>query len=302
MSDTNDRLPPLNALRAFEAAARHQSFTKAAEELGIAQSALSMSIQKLEQQLELKLINRAERKMSITSDGEVLLQHAQKILEDVEQAKLQIQELKGLESGVINFGVSAMVGSYYLPEILALFKQRYPGIQINIHEAGTATLAKMLSDGELDLAMIRADRSYENIRCITLAKEQIVACVPKDHAFAQSASITLAQFCSEPLVLFREGYFLREAVSSYCLQHKVKADICFETNLIELLKSLVRKDIGISTCLPIILAEDSELVSVPFSPSIPLHLGIGWKSSHYLSQASQALVSFLQEQMNIDAG
>lgn len=286
----------------FTVLARTGHFTKAAEELGIAQSALSMSIQKLEQQLDLKLINRAERKMSITSDGEVLLGHAQKILEDVEQAKLQIQELKGLESGVINFGVSAMIGSYYLPEILALFKQRYPGIQINIHEAGTATLAKMLLDGELDLAMIRSDRGHENIRCITLAKEQITACVPKQHPFANLSSITLAQFCSQPLVLFREGYFLREAVSSYCLQHKLKADIRFETNLIELLKSLVRKEIGISTCLPSILAEDSELVSVPFNPSIPLHLGIGWKSSHYLSQASQALVSFLQEQMNIDAG
>ena len=86
----------------FTVLARTGNFTKAAEELGIAQSALSMSIQKLEKQLALKLINRAERKMSITSDGEVLLMHAQKILADVKQAKIQLQELKGLESGIIN--------------------------------------------------------------------------------------------------------------------------------------------------------------------------------------------------------
>jgi len=282
----------------FTVLAQTGNFTKAAEELGIAQSALSMSIQKLETQLALKLINRAERKMSITSDGEILLTHAYKILASVKQAKIQLQELKGLESGSINLGVSAMIGSYYLPETLALFKQRYPGIQINIHEAGTVTLAKMLLDGELDLAMIRADRNHENIRCITLAKEQIVACVPREHEFSKLNSITLEQFCSQPLVLFREGYFLREAVSSYCQQHGTNPDIRFETNLIELLKSLVRKQIGISTCLPIILAEDSELVTVPFNPSIPLHLGIGWKASHYLSQASQALVTFLQEEMD----
>ncbi|PKH02622.1 LysR family transcriptional regulator [Psychromonas sp. MB-3u-54] len=282
----------------FTVLARTGNFTKAAEELGIAQSALSMSIQKLEKQLALKLVNRAERKMSITSDGQVLLKHAQKILENVKQAKIQLQELKGLKSGSINFGVPAMIGSYYLPETLALFKQRYPGIQINIHEAGTATLAKMLLDGELDLAIIRADRHHDNIRCITLAKEQIVACVPREHEFAKRENITLEEFCSQPLVLFREGYFLREAVSSYCQQHRINPDIRFETNLIELLKSLIRKQIGISTCLAIILAEDAELVTVPFNPSIPLHLGIGWKASHYLSQASQALVTFLQEEMD----
>jgi DNA-binding transcriptional LysR family regulator len=282
----------------FTVLAQTGNFTKAAEELGIAQSALSMSIQKLEKQLALKLINRAERKMSITSDGEVLLTHAQKILENVKQAKIQLQELKGLESGTINLGVPAMIGSYYLPETLALFKQRYPGIQINIHEAGTATLANMLLDGELDLAIIRADRNHENIRRITLAKEQIVACVPREHEFSIRESITLEEFCSQPLVLFREGYFLREAVSSYCQQHRINPDIRFETNLIELLKSLIRKKIGISTCLAIILAEDAELVTVPFNPSIPLHLGIGWKASHYLSQASQALVTFLQEEMD----
>ncbi|WP_028870472.1 LysR family transcriptional regulator [Psychromonas arctica] len=284
----------------FTVLAETGNFTKAADKLGIAQSALSMSIQKLEKQLELKLINRAERKMSITSDGQILLTHADKILANLEQAKIQMQELKGLEFGTINFGVSAMIGSYYLPETLALFKLRHPGIQINIHEAGTATLAKMLLDGELDLAMIRVDRKNENIRCITLAKEQIVACVPLEHEFANYKSITLDQFCNQPLVLFREGYFLREAVSNYCQQNRITPDIRFETNLIELLKSLVRKKIGISTCLPIILAEDSELITVPFNPSIPLHLGIGWKASHYLSQASQALVAFLQHDMKAE--
>lgn len=282
----------------FTVLAQTGNFTKAAEKLGIAQSALSMSIQKLEKQLTLKLINRAERKMSITSDGEILLTHAHKILASVKQAEVQLQELKGLGLGSINLGVSAMIGSYYLPETLALFKQRYPGIQINIHEAGTATLAKMLLEGELDLAMIRADRKNENIRCITLAKEQIVACVPLDHEFAKCSSITLDQFCRQPLVLFREGYFLREAVSSYCQQHRITPDIRFETNLIELLKSLVRKKVGISTCLPIILDQHCELVPVPFSPRIPLHLGIGWKASHHLSQASQALVTFLKAEMN----
>lgn len=287
----------LKRLYYFTMLSEKGNFTKAADQLNIAQSALSISIQKLEKQLELKLINRTDRKMTLTQDGKVLLRHAYLILENVGQAEKELMELKGLESGIINFGVSAMLGSYYLPEVLAQFKQSYPGIQINVHEAGTATLEKMLINGQLDLALIRTDRCHDQIRYITLTKQQIVACVPKSHPFAKLKKITLAKFCAQPLVLFREGYFLREAISTYCQQHKITPDVRFETNLIELLKSLVRKDIGISTCLPMILQDDDTLVSLPFNPAIPLHLGVGWKSNHYLSIASQALVQYLQKEL-----
>lgn len=285
-------------LQYFSQLAETGNFTKTADQLGIAQSALSTSIKKLEQQLGLKLINRTERQMSLTAEGQVLLRHAHKILEDVEQAEKELQELKGLSSGVINFGAPAMLASYYLPDALEQFKKAYPGIQINIHEAGTATLANMLVNGELDLALVRGDREHEQIRKSLLANDQIVACVPSDHPFAAQGSVTLDAFCKEPLVMFKNGYFLRETVNSYCQQHKLQPNIHFETNLPELLKSMVRRHVGIGTCLPVLVAEDNDLKAVPFDPPIPLQLGIGWKSSHYLSSAAKAFVTFLQNTLN----
>ena len=284
----------LKRLYYFSQLAKTGNFTKAADQLGIAQSALSTSIKKLEQQLELKLINRTERQMSLTAEGQVLLRHTKIILEDVEQAEKELQELKGLTSGVINFGAPAMLASYYLPDALEQFKKSYPGIQINVHEAGTATLAQMLVNGELDLALIRGDREHEQIRHTLLAQDQIAACVPTNHEFASRNSITLEEFCQQPLVLFKNGYFLRETINSYCQQNKVQPNIHFETNLPELLKSMVRRQIGIGTCLPILVANDPQLKAIPFDPPIPLQLGIGWKSSHYLSTAAKAFVSFLQ--------
>lgn len=284
----------LKRLHYFNQLAKTGNFTKAADQLGIAQSALSTSIKKLEHQLGLKLINRTERKMSLTAEGQVLLRHTNIILEDVEQAEKELQELKGLSSGVINFGAPAMLASYFLPDALEKFKKSYPGIQINIQEAGTATLAQMLVNGELDLALIRGDREHEQIRQTILAQDQIAACVPAGHPFSSRESITLEEFCNQPLVLFKNGYFLRESVNGYCQQHKLKPNIQFETNLPELLKSMVRRQIGIGTCLPILVADDPLLKAIPFNPPIPLQLGIGWKSSHYLSTAAKAFVSFLQ--------
>jgi DNA-binding transcriptional LysR family regulator len=285
----------IRRLRYFCELAQVGNFTQAASRLGIAQSALSMAIKKLEDEVGLKLINRAERKMALTTDGQVLFRHAGLILETVHEAEREIQELKGIESGVVTFGASSMLSSFYLPGVLAAFKLRYPGVRINLVEAGTASLQQMLLDGELDLALIRTDSVHQQLRHVELFEEQVVACLPRSHPLAQRQTVNLAAFCSEPLVLFREGYFLREAVSRYSKQQQLALDIRFETNLIELLKSLVISGVGISTGLSMILDREDQLVAVPFEPAIPLYLGLGWKKSHYLSKASRAFLTFMQQ-------
>ncbi len=286
----------IKRLRYFVELAEVGNFTRAATRLGIAQPALSMAMQKLEQEAGLKLINRTERRMTVTADGEVLLRYARQMIALMEDAEREMQELKGLEQGVIRLGVSAMLASYYLPQLLIDFSRNFPGVRITLFEAGTATLEQMVLDGQLDLALLRTDRPHERIRIQPLFEEQVVACVPKDHPFSSRRNVTLEQFTEEPLVLFREGYFLREALSNYSRQNHKVLDIRLETNLIELLKTLVKQGLGISTCLSMILEEEPELCAVPFDPPLPLPMGIGWKSNHYLSRAAQELVHYLQSE------
>ena len=102
------------------------NFTKAAQTAGIAQPALTVAIQKLEQEVGLKLINRADKNSLLTAEGEVLYKLATQLLTQAKQVELELEELKELERGTIRFGVSAMMGSYYFPKILTEFKQKYP--------------------------------------------------------------------------------------------------------------------------------------------------------------------------------
>jgi DNA-binding transcriptional LysR family regulator len=95
------------------------------------------------------------------------------------------------------------------------------------------------------------------------------------------------------LVLFHEGYFLREVVSQYAKDHHLDLDVRMETNLIELQKSLVRNEVGITTCLSRILHNEQKMTSVPFEPNIEFKLSLAWKKSHSLSNASKAFMSFL---------
>lgn len=269
------------------------NYTRAANEIGIAQPALTISIQKLEQETGLKLINRSEKNTLLTAEGEVLLKLASQLLNQAENIKLELEALKHLEQGSIRLGVTAMMGSYYFPKVLTAFKKKYPAIKIHLVDQGTAILEKMLLNGELDLALTRGDIENPQLRYTELIKEEVVAGMVKSHPLAAAKTLSLKEFCQQPLVLFHEGYFLREVVSQYAKQQHITLDIRMETNLIELQKSLVNSEVGITTCLSRILEDDQRMTSIPFEPKIAFTLSLAWKKNHYLSKASKAFMAYL---------
>lgn len=269
------------------------NFTRAAHKVGIAQPALTVAIQKLEQEVGLKLINRADKHSLLTAEGQVLYKLATQLLSQAKQVELELEELKDLERGTIRFGVSAMMGSYYFPQILTEFKQKYPKIKIHLVDQGTAALERMLLNSELDLALVRGDLENTQLRYTQLINEEIVAGMASSHPLAAEQTISLGQFCQQPLVLFHEGYFLREVVSQYAKKHHLSLDIRMETNLIELQKSLVRNEVGITTCLSRILQNEQQMTSTPFEPKIEFKLSLAWKKNHYLSKASKVFMAYL---------
>lgn len=286
----------LKRLEYFDCLARTGNFTRAAEALGIAQSALSMAVRRLEDETGLHLVNRAGRRVALTTDGEALLAHARRILNSVKEAEKALGERRELETGLVAFGASSMISSYLLPPLLIDFKQRFPGISVRLVEAGTDTLSQMLIDGELELALVRADESYDQLRCQPLFDEEVVACLPASHPLAQVPRLSVEAFCAQPLVLAREGYFLREALKGR-VSADTELDVRFETNLTELMKKLVRAGVGISTCLSMILDGEADLVTRPFAPPIALPMGLGRKRNHYLSRAAQTFAQYLEEQV-----
>lgn len=269
------------------------NFTRAADHIGIAQPALTIAIKKLEQEVGLQLINRAEKKALLTAEGKVLYKSASRLLAQAKQMMLELDELKNLEQGTVRFGVSAMMGSYYFPEVLTEFKQQYPNIKVQLVDQGTAALEKMLLDGELDITLIRGDTENPLLRYRDLVNDEIVAGIAHDNDLAVEPFLTLEKFCQQPLVLFNQGYFLREVVEEYAKKNRITLDLRMETNLIELQKSLVKNGIGITTCLPRIIENDEALRYLSFQPKINIKLSLAWKKNHYLSNASKAFMAHL---------
>lgn len=285
----------LKQLRYFHEIVRLGSFTKAAETLHVAQPAISVAIRKLEAELELQLFQRHDRKVSLTAEGERLWLHTQRILQAVDDARLEMQELKGLSKGEVRVGIPGMMGSYYFPPVLMAFRHRYPHISLQVIEGGTWQLQQMLETAQLDLAVIVQDFLPETLEARVIVREEMRVVVGREHPLAQQMAVSIEDFFKEELVLFRNGYFHRKIVDRLSATVGIKPVIGFETNLIPLIKSIIKQGFGISTLLAMALENDPELVDLPFTEPVWLDLCIAWRRDGYLSRANRAFVDFLLE-------
>lgn len=285
----------IKPLRYLIAIARTESFTKAAQQLNVAQPAVSMAIKKLETDLGLTLIHRADRNIGLTDEGKKLLVHAEKVIQSMDEALLEMRELKGLSQGEVRVGIPSMLGSYYFPPILMAFRHRYPTITLKVIEGGTWQLQQMLESGELDLSVIVAETLPDSLQTQALIREEMLVTVATDHPFSQLDKVTPETFFEEELVMFKEGYFHRRIVDKLARECKMTPKIGFETNLIPLIKSITQQGFGVSTLLNMVIDEDDQLITRSFDPPIWLDLGIAWRKDSYLSKANQAFLEFVSE-------
>jgi len=283
----------IRQLRYFLEVAGLGNFTKAAEALRIAQPAVSMAIKNLEEELDLVLFNRREKKVSLTAEGEIFLPHARRILEDLKAAELEMGELKGLAKGEVRIGIPPMISAYFFPDIFRDFLREYPQLHLSVYGEGAGRIQKMIGLGELDMGVVAGESFPETLEVRQFLREEVVVCVPHDHPFASRRSVTLAEFIGEPLVFYKEGYYLREFFLEALKETGSTPRIVFETNLFSLVKSLVRNGTGISTFLKMVVAADADLAAVSFDPPLHLDLLIAWKKHLYLSRANRAFVEFL---------
>ncbi len=281
-------------LQIFQCVASTLSFTQAAKTLHMAQPAVSIAIKKLESKLNSQLFDRAEKKISLTPEGEILLDHANRILDQFQQARLAIHEIASLNVGEVTLCSSAMLGSYFLPNKLSRFRQSYPGIKLKLLGEGTSRTLRLLEQGEVDLGIVNMANVPSSLNAFTLIEEEIVVCVNENDVFAKRTHITFEDFAQRELVIYSQGYYLREQIERLSQQQNSSLNIAIETDLLRPLFNFVRESCGISVCLKQAVKEEPGLVGIPFKAPLLLNLGLAYNKNRYLPKAGRALFEFLR--------
>ncbi|MXM64413.1 LysR family transcriptional regulator [Streptomyces sp. HUCO-GS316] len=238
-------------LQYFVAVAETRHFTRAAEQVHVAQPSLSQQIKALERELGADLFLRARGNITLTDAGAALLPLARRILADADTARYEVQELVQLRSGRVRLGATPSLCTGLLPDVLRAFHDRYPGIRLLIEEGGSHDLVRELARGALDLALVVLPLPTPSpaLTTIELLREDLVV-VSSPEAPAPGGpgrrTVRIPDLKGERLVMFRHGYDLRELTVAACRAEGFEPDFAVEGGEMDAVLGFVRAGLGLA--------------------------------------------------------
>ncbi|MEW2384585.1 LysR family transcriptional regulator [Micromonospora sp. NPDC047707] len=237
----------LHQLRYFVAVAELRHFTQAADMVGITQPSLSKQIHALEADLGAPLFERVRGKIGLTTAGEVLLPLAKRILADVDTATREVQELVGLRRGRVRLGTTPSLATSLAPPVLRRFRDAHPTVDLRVEEGGSQDLVRDLLRGDLDLALIIAPAAGADPGLRTdaiLTESLVVASVDPLPGASPAGEVRVTDLRDQPLVMFREGYDLRDATLQACRDAGFEPRVSVDGGELDAVLSFVEAGLG----------------------------------------------------------
>jgi DNA-binding transcriptional LysR family regulator len=276
----------LRQLRYLNAVARRRSFTQAALDLHIAQSALSQQIRRLEQELGVELLRRTTRRVEVTEAGELVLARARRALAEVEGVGEDLDALQGLVRGTLRLGGVPPVGPVHPAALIADFTRAYPGVAVTVREDVAFRLLDQLRDGGLDLVMALVDPdALDGLEGVQLLEEELVVIAPLDHPLSRAKRVRAERLAGEPLVTSGAGSALREALVTLVPD----GDVVAEINELEALRELTARGLGVTLMPRSVVASDGDRLAIrPLSPRYALPFSLIWRAGERPTAAAHA--------------
>jgi DNA-binding transcriptional LysR family regulator len=250
----------LDQLRILRAIASEGSFKKAADSLYVTQPAVSLQIQNLEKQLDVALFDRGGRKAQLTEAGHLLLSYCDRILSQCQEACRALDDLHNLKGGSLIVGASQTTGTYLMPRMIGLFRQKYPDVAVQLQVHSTRRTAWGVANGQVDLAIIGGELPpdlSELLQVVPYANDELALVLPPKHPLSRLPELTKED-------LYRLGFVCLDAQSTTRkmvdqLLSRSKLDVArmkieMELNSFEAIKNAVQSGLG-AAFLPVVSIE-----------------------------------------------
>ncbi|MCF6410293.1 LysR family transcriptional regulator [Pseudalkalibacillus salsuginis] len=279
-------------LKYFQTVARLEHLTKAAQELHIAQPALSKTISRLEKDLGVPLFDRQKRQIQLNTFGHIFLKQVDIALSALEEGRRQIADQAELERGRV---VIASTNHQCDAELVGSFLSQYPENNLFIKQTSSEKQnVKLLQDGEIDFFITSLTLENKDIDRFAFVTEEIFLAVPSNHQLADRQSINLTEVTNESFISLKVGDHFRELTSGFCKEAGFVPNISCEVDEIAAISSFVQTGIGVAFLTKDALQKNSSLILLPIEqPICQRTFQIAWLRKRYLSRAARMFRDFL---------
>jgi LysR family transcriptional regulator, transcription activator of glutamate synthase operon len=284
----------LRQLRAVEAVDRHRHFTRASEELRIAQSALSHQIRRLEQELGTALFERTSRRVSPTEAGRAIAARARRVLAEVDAARQEVDELRGVARGRIWVGALLPAGGLDVPGLLARFSQAHPGVEVGLREGIAVDMLRLLAADELDAAFcLIAGEIPDALAVQHLSEDEAVAAFAPGRAPA-APRVGVADLRRRALVATRRGSAITAALEEMFADAGEPLRLALESGDPFLLRSLAARGFATAILPRSLTALEGPAIEVrSLHPAVHLPVALVWRRERHAPPAARAFVEFV---------
>lgn len=285
----------INQLHYFKTVAKYESFTKAAEELHITQSALSRSIAALEDDIGIKLFERKKGgKINLNRDGRFFLAHVIQVLNTLENTVSAVKEMGGLQRGVVNIALSECV---FIKNVVYDFLTDYPSVRLNCRLQSNEQMKKSLEDGTLNFALCKEPIPSPDLEWHPLFKDRMTVMFPPGHPLSKRKDLHLDELSHEHFIISNVGYDMSSDIVRMCNLAGFDPYIVYEGTGEDLCGKLVSAGIGIMMAprsinqgVRLLEIEQIDIRPVPLVDNFAYsEVGVVIKTGQFQSEAAMAL-------------
>jgi LysR family hydrogen peroxide-inducible transcriptional activator len=289
----------LNELRYIVAVAQEKSFGRAAAKCFVSQPALSVAIQKLEEELGTQLFERGKSEVSVTPVGARVVEQAQLVLEEAARIRELARAGRNQLVGSLKLGVIYTVAPYLLPDLIPVLHLRAPEMPLELEENLTEVLEVELKSGRLDAAIIALPFAPPGVATVFLYEEPFQVVVPSEHKWAKRKSVHPDELVGEHAILLNVGHCFRDQILDACPELNRQDVPTARTNSLETVRNMVASGLGVSVLPRDALTpkyHSNLVVPVPFTKPAPSRrIALACRKSFPRPQAIEALRAAIAE-------
>ncbi|MEP6619688.1 MAG: LysR substrate-binding domain-containing protein [bacterium] len=236
----------LHHLRIFVTVADSGGFSRAAAVLRLSQPAVSKSVQEMERQVGLPLIERDGRASRLTAAGEILATRARELFSVEASAEEELRSLRGLESGTLRVGASTTIATYVLPPILARFRDAHPGVVLRVVSANTRAIARLVLERRLDIALVEGPVTHERLSVTDWMDDELVLIAPPNHPLALRRRVRVEDLAGVKLIVRESGSGTREVGERALADQGIRLPVALQLGSTEAIKQGVAAGLGLA--------------------------------------------------------